>query len=84
MAEASNKPDWSAQTGEAMTAEEIEAWRALAHADAVEHGCTFFQFSSNPDKTPPSYLFEGWKVQPHPQPAPHFHYTPAKEGQHNG
>lgn len=75
----SDKPDWFAQTGEDMSSEEIEVWRACAQADAVEQGCTFFQYSIDPDKNPPSRLFEGWKEPQMPSPSPRFHYSPPKE-----
>jgi len=66
-------PDFVAQTGEAMSSEERSAWCLASMGWAKAKGATWHRYSH--DLNLGLLLYEGWKVRPVPEPAPHFQLT---------
>ncbi len=60
-------PDFIAQSGEPMTADEARAWFRERGREMHEQGATWFQYSVDDVDEPKLHLVEGWRQQPKEQ-----------------
>ena len=71
------KPDFSAQTGDSMTAQGRREW-SKARVEAMKKmGATWFRFSVDDEDNPKVSLVEGWRIRPEGEPKPEFHIVAA-------